>query len=137
MSDPSTPNTISPERAANQEITLRNEENDLAVPKNSRGLSPEEWERLDGLRKRIETQPYHTMLGLRSDTSASEIQHRVSVLNEWLNSVEQRPGLNGEERAALAICKQQIPLAEWVLTNPEIGPSYVSKVDAREESKGI
>jgi len=137
MNDAENPNQIIPEIATANEIVLRKDRGNLAPAQQTKALGPEEWERLDSLRKRIESEPYHVMLGLRSGTSPSEVQHRVGVLNDWLESIEKRPGLNGEERAALASCKAHIPLAEWVLTDPELGPNYVAKVDAREETKSI
>jgi hypothetical protein len=137
MNDSENQNQIIPAITTSNEIVVRQGQESLAPAQQTKALGPEEWERLDSLRKRIESEPYHVMLGLRSGTSPSEVQHRVTILNDWLESIEKRPGLNGEERAALAICKEQIPLAEWVLTDPELGPSYVAKVDARQENKGI
>ena len=137
MNDSENQNQIIPAITTSNEIVVRQGQEGLAPAQQTKALGPEEWERLDSLRKRIESEPYHVMLGLRSGTSPSEVQHRVKILNDWLESIEKRPGLNGEERAALAICKEQIPLAEWVLTDPELGPSYVAKVDARQENKGI
>jgi hypothetical protein len=136
MNETTSKGTVIPKIATGNEIVVQTKNDAIAPVQTTRALGPEEWDRLNGLRKRIETEPYHTMLGIPSGSSPSEVQHRVAVLNDWLESIEKRPGLNGEERAALASCKAHIPSAEWVLTDPELGPSYMSRVSERQENEG-
>jgi len=129
--------SVIPEMATGKEIIIQSGHETVAPLQTNRALNTEEWERLDDLRKRVETESYHGMLGIQSGSSPTEVRHRVSVLTDWLETIEKRPGLNGEERAALASCKAHIPLAEWVLSDPELGPSYVDQVTARHENKEL
>ncbi len=135
MSNIETSSPVIPEMATGKEIIVQSDHDERAPLQVTRALDSEEWLRLDSLRKRVETESYHEMLGIQSGTSPTEVRHRVSVLTDWLDTIEKRPGLNGEERAALVTCKAHIPLAEWVLADPELGPSYVDQVNARRKNK--
>jgi hypothetical protein len=82
----------------------------------------------------VNNEPYHVVLGLETDVSAADVKHRLAVLNEWLDHVSKRPNLNGEERAALQTCRTHLPMAEWVLTHPQLGERYLESVRARDEA---
>ncbi len=106
----------------------------LAPIESTSVLSSQEWGQLEDLRNLVLNKPYHVVLGLDSDVSPSDARHRIAVQLAWLEELGGRSGLTAEERNAIQTCQSHLPLARWVLTDPTLGPAYLSAIRARTQA---